>query len=336
MSDTTFSDLNIVCLAGGVGGAKLADGLAQFVPPEQLTIIVNTGDDFVHCGLTICPDLDTVLYTLANVANTETGWGRARESWRILGEVAQLGGPDWFRLGDLDLALHLTRSHLLHEGQSLTAVTRHLCHQLNIRAEVLPMCDRPAPTLIETADGLLPFQTWFVKEKWQPAVQKIHLPDDVRATSHVMHRLETADLVLIAPSNPFVSIDPILNVYPIREMVADLPQAVIAVSPIVAGKALKGPAAKLIRRPDRRLRLRPTGPTRQRQDRRPSGQRPPHAAPGHHHAQCRRPATGSGGGAAICPISYWLTVIGIRITDHRLPNTPQDYDHRYHPRQTAA
>jgi LPPG:FO 2-phospho-L-lactate transferase len=246
MSDTTFSDLNIVCLAGGVGGAKLADGLAQFVPPEQLTIIVNTGDDFVHCGLTICPDLDTVLYTLANVANTETGWGRARESWRILGEVAQLGGPDWFRLGDLDLALHLTRSHLLHEGQSLTAVTRHLCHQLNIRAEVLPMCDRPAPTLIETADGLLPFQTWFVKEKWQPAVQKIHLPDDVRATSHVMHRLETADLVLIAPSNPFVSIDPILNVYPIREMVADLPQAVIAVSPIVAGKALKGPAAKLI------------------------------------------------------------------------------------------
>jgi LPPG:FO 2-phospho-L-lactate transferase len=246
MNNVSFSDLNIVCLAGGVGGAKLAEGLAQIVPPERLTIIVNTGDDFVHWGLTICPDLDTVLYTLAGVANVETGWGRAGESWRVLEEVAQLGGPDWFRLGDLDLALHLTRSHMLHEGESLTAVTRHLCQKLDIPAEVLPMSDQPTPTLIETADGMLPFQTWFVKEKWQPAVRKVHLPDDVRATPRVIQKLETADLLLIAPSNPFVSIDPILNVYPIREMVTDLPQAVVAVSPIVGGKAVKGPAAKLM------------------------------------------------------------------------------------------
>jgi len=246
MTNTTLSNLNIVCLAGGVGGARLADGLARIVPPERLTIVVNTGDDFAHWGLTICPDLDTVLYTLAGAANPETGWGRAGESWRVLAEVARLGGPDWFRLGDLDLGLHLMRSHLLREGTSLTAVTRHLCQQFNVRCELLPMSDQPAPTLIETADGLLPFQTWFVRERWQPAVKQVHLPDNVRATPRVIQKLETADLVLIAPSNPFVSIDPILNVYPIREMVADLPQAVIAVSPIVDGKAVKGPAAKLM------------------------------------------------------------------------------------------
>jgi LPPG:FO 2-phospho-L-lactate transferase len=246
MSNTTLSNLNIVCLAGGVGGAKLAEGLAQIVPPAQLTIIVNTGDDFSHWGLTICPDLDTVLYTLADVSNPKTGWGRAGESWRVLEEVTRLGGPDWFRLGDLDLGLHLTRHHWLHEGQSLTAVTRHLCQQFNVQCDLLPMSDQPAPTMIETADGLLPFQTWFVRERWQPAVKQVHLPDNVRATPRVIQKLETADLVLIAPSNPFVSIDPILNVYPIREMVADLPQAVIAVSPIVGGKAVKGPAAKLM------------------------------------------------------------------------------------------
>ena len=246
MSKKAFSDLNVVCLAGGVGGAKLADGLTHLIPPERLTIVVNTGDDFSHWGLTICPDIDTVLYTLAGVSNLETGWGRAGESWRVLAEVAQLGGPDWFRLGDLDLALHVTRSHLLAEGVSLTAVTRHLCQQLNIQARVLPMSDQSAPTMIETEAGLLPFQTWFVKERWQPVVEQIHLPQDVRATPQLLHALETADLILIAPSNPFVSIDPILNVYPIREMVADLPQAVIAVSPIIGGKAVKGPAAKLM------------------------------------------------------------------------------------------
>lgn len=243
----TSSPLNIVCLAGGVGGAKLAEGLAQIVAPEKLTVIVNTGDDFTHLGLTICPDLDTVLYTLGHVANSETGWGREGETWQVLDEIAQLNGPDWFRLGDKDLALHLTRAHFLSEGQSLTAVTQHLRHALNIKPEILPMTDQPAPTHIQTDDELLPFQTWFVQKKWQPAVRQVVLPEDVRASARLIQCLEKADLILIAPSNPFVSIDPILNVYPIREMVMDLPQATIVVSPIIGDSAIKGPAAKMMK-----------------------------------------------------------------------------------------
>ena len=237
----------VVCLAGGVGGARLADGLARVLPPDRLTIVVNTGDDFRHLGLTICPDLDTVTYTLAGVSNDETGWGRAGESRRALDEVARLGGPAWFGLGDLDLATHLTRSAWLDEGESLTAVTRRLCTGFGVAPAVLPMCDQPAPTLIVTDGGeVLPFQTWFVRERWQPAVRRVALPDDARATSAVIRALEAADVVLIAPSNPFVSIDPILNVYPIRALLEDVPRAVVAVSPIIAGQALKGPAAKMM------------------------------------------------------------------------------------------
>lgn len=241
-----ISKLNIVCLAGGVGGAKLADGLAQIVSPQRLTVIVNTGDDFQHLGLTICPDLDTVTYTLGGVANPQTGWGRLGESWAAVEEVRRLGGPAWFNLGDLDLATHLLRSQLLADGQTLTAVTRHLSTQFGIKAKVLPMSDQAAPTMIETDEGLLPFQIWFVKERWQPAVREVRLPLDVRATPQVMHALERADFVIIAPSNPFVSIDPILHVYPIREMITDLPRAVVAVTPIIGGKAVKGPAAKMM------------------------------------------------------------------------------------------
>lgn len=241
------NDLTVVCLAGGVGGAKLADGLAQLVPPDRLTIIVNTGDDFTHLGLQICPDLDTVMYTLGGAANTETGWGRAGESWRAIAEVGRLGGPGWFRLGDLDLATHLARTHWLGEGESLTAVTRRLCAGFGIAPAVLPMSDQPAPTLIETESGeVLPFQVWFVRERWQPPVGRVILPEDVRATAAVMRALEAADVVIIAPSNPFVSIDPILNVYPIRALLEDTPRAVVAVSPIVGGVALKGPAAKMM------------------------------------------------------------------------------------------
>jgi LPPG:FO 2-phospho-L-lactate transferase len=147
LSSSSFSSLHVVLLAGGVGGAKLADGLRHVLPSEQLTIVVNTGDDFQHMGLTICPDMDTVMYTLAEAANTETGWGRAGESWRTIEEVGRLAGPDWFRLGDLDLATHLTRTHLLGEGMSLTAVTQHLCQQLGIQTTILPMSNQPAPTV---------------------------------------------------------------------------------------------------------------------------------------------------------------------------------------------
>lgn len=242
--------MKVVCLAGGVGGAKLADGLAQVLPADDLAVIVNTGDDFQHLGLTICPDLDTVMYTLAGLANPESGWGRVDETWRTVEEVGRLGGPAWFRLGDLDLATHLLRSHLLGEGETLTAVTRHLCQQLGVAVAVLPMSNQPAPTLIETDAGLLPFQVWFVKERWQPPVNKVHLPEDVRASAPVNLALEKADLVILAPSNPFVSIDPILNVYPVLAMIEDLPQAVIAVTPIVGGRALKGPAAKMMQEMD--------------------------------------------------------------------------------------
>lgn len=241
-----IQQMKVVCLAGGVGGAKLVDGLAQLLPAENLTIIGNTGDDFIHWDLTICPDLDTVMYTLAGVANPETGWGRMGETWRTLEQVGKLGGEDWFRLGDLDLATHLVRSDGLRKGWSLTEVTAGLCRHFSIPYSLLPMCDTPAPTLIETTEGLLSFQEWFVRRCWQPVVKKVHLPDHARATHQVAAALSTADLVIFAPSNPFVSIDPILNVYPIREMIADLPELVVAVSPIVAGTALKGPAAKMM------------------------------------------------------------------------------------------
>jgi LPPG:FO 2-phospho-L-lactate transferase len=246
--DHTLSPLepNVVCLAGGVGGAKLADGLAQILTPKQLTIVVNTGDDFQHLGLTVCPDLDTVMYTLSDVANAQTGWGREGESWITIGEVERLGGPSWFSLGDLDLATHLLRTGLLAEGRNLTAATQYLCNEFGIKTPVLPMSNQPAPTCIITDEGSLPFQEWFVKERWQPVVRSVKFPENVFATAQVTWALEKADLVLIAPSNPFVSIDPILNVYPIREMLMDLPKAVVAVSPIIGGKALKGPAAKMM------------------------------------------------------------------------------------------
>lgn len=233
-------------LAGGVGGAKLADGVAQIVPPENLTIVVNTGDDFEHLGLLICPDLDTVMYNLAGVDNPTTGWGRQGETWRTITEVGRLGGPDWFKLGDLDLALHLTRSHLVAKGCTLTEVTQHFCDHFGIRARLLPMTDQPAPTMIATDEGLLSFQSWFVERHWEPAVQEVQFPEDVKTTRPVASALERTDIILIAPSNPFVSIDPILNVYPIQAMVSDLPKLVVAVSPIVAGKAIKGPAAKMM------------------------------------------------------------------------------------------
>ncbi|MCA9986018.1 MAG: 2-phospho-L-lactate transferase [Anaerolineales bacterium] len=241
-----FSDLNIVLLSGGVGGARMAAGLAAVVPAEQLTIIVNTGDDFHHWGLTICPDIDTVLYTLSGQNNLETGWGRAGESWRTLETVRALGGPDWFRLGDTDLATHLTRTHWLNEGVSLTEVTRRLATSLGIGPAILPMCDQPLPTQIDTGEELLGFQDWFVLRRWQPPVRQVVLPDEGRATVPVMRALNRADVVIIAPSNPYVSVDPILETYPIRGTVEDVPGVVVAVSPIVGGDAVKGPLAKML------------------------------------------------------------------------------------------
>lgn len=242
-----MNERNIVCLAGGVGGAKLGAGLARVLPADRLTIIGNTGDDFTHCGLKICPDLDTVMYTLAGRASHERGWGLADESWRAIEQVRALGGPEWFSLGDLDLATHLTRTHWLAQGVSLTAVTADLCRRLGVEVALLPMCDQPAPTQIVTPDGVLAFQEWFVRDRWQPRVERVALPDSARATPQVVRALQRADIVIIAPSNPYVSIAPILNAYPIAPILTDEVPVVIAVTPIIAGEAVKGPTAKLMR-----------------------------------------------------------------------------------------
>ena len=238
--------MKIVALAGGVGGAKLADGLAQLSSGADLTVIVNTGDDFEHLGLKICPDLDTVFYTLAGIANQETGWGRAEESWRALETVGLLGGPTWFRLGDLDLGLHLERSHRLRSGETLSQITSNFCHTLGIGAQILPMSDDVVPTRVYTNEGEMPFQEYFVHRQCHPTVSgfRFESVENARPAPGVLEALNKADLVIFCPSNPWVSLDPILAVPGIRDVVSSKGR-VVAVSPIIGGKAVKGPAAKM-------------------------------------------------------------------------------------------
>lgn len=237
--------MRIVVLSGGVGGAKFADGLARALPAEDLTIIVNTGDDFEHLGLRISPDLDTVVYTLAGLAHPETGWGRADESWSFIETLGALGGPTWFRVGDRDLALHIERTRRLRAGEPLSGVTRDLARRMGVEATVLPMSDDPTPTFVLTEEGPLPFQEYFVARGWQPRVKGFRFEgmDRARPAPGVLQAIDQAQAVLLGPSNPWVSLDPILTVPGIRE--AMIGKRVAAVSPIVGGKALKGPAAKI-------------------------------------------------------------------------------------------
>ena len=238
--------MKIVALAGGVGGAKLADGLAQLLAPEELTIIVNTGDDFEHWGLTICPDVDTVCYTLAGLSNPETGWGRRAETFRVLEQIKNLGGPDWFRIGDLDLVTHIERTHLLNEGQTLSQVTRYFCQAWGVQHQVLPMSDQPVRTMIDTIDGgELPFQEYFVHQNCEPKVKGFRFMgiDAAQPTPGILKSIEEADAVVLCPSNPWVSIDPILAVPGIRQSISQ--KTVLAVSPIIGGQTVKGPAAKM-------------------------------------------------------------------------------------------
>ena len=233
--------MKITALAGGVGGAKLANGLAHILPPEDLTIIVNTGDDFEHLGLSICPDLDTVCYTLAGLANSETGWGRAGETWNTIANIEKLGGPTWFRLGDQDIATHLERSRRLKEGQPLSSITREFCRAWGIQHTVLPMTDAPVRTMVNTDEGELAFQEYFVHRHCEPKVKGFRFDGVTEAepAPGVKEALETADAVIFCPSNPWVSIDPILNI------LKKITKPVVAVSPIIGGKAVKGPAAKM-------------------------------------------------------------------------------------------
>ena len=240
---------HVVALAGGVGGAKLAWGLAQLLPPERLTLIVNTADDFEHLGLHISPDLDTVMYTLAGIANPDTGWGVRDESWNVMAMLSRYEAPSWFRLGDRDLATHVLRSQWLREGFPISWVTRELCKLLGVRHPLLPMSDAAVRTVVVTERGELLFQEYFVRHGWQPAVKAIRFQgiQAAQPTQGVVAALRAADLIVFCPSNPFVSLDPILALPAVRRIVAASRAPKVAVSPIVGGQAIKGPAAKLMR-----------------------------------------------------------------------------------------
>lgn len=244
--EAQWRDRRVVALAGGVGGAKLAHGLAQALPPENLTIIVNTGDDFNHLGLRICPDIDTVCYSLAGLANLITGWGRADESWCTFEALERLGAPTWFRLGDKDLATHLERTRRLAQGEKLSAVTQAFCRAWGIAAQVLPMTDQCVATWVDTLEaGWLPFQEYFVHQHCEPRVKGFRFEgaDKAVPAPGVVEALQAADLVVICPSNPWVSIGPILAISPMERILREKPT--VAVSPIIGGQALKGPAGKM-------------------------------------------------------------------------------------------
>ncbi|NJN96013.1 MAG: 2-phospho-L-lactate transferase [Anaerolineales bacterium] len=239
---------NVVALAGGVGGAKLAFGLYQIVPPENLTIIVNTGDDFEHLGLHISPDLDTVMYTLAGVANPATGWGVKDESWNMMAALARYGQPTWFQLGDRDLATHLLRTKWLREKYPYNWVTRELCQRLGVRCTVLPMSEALVRTMVMTEQGELAFQEYFVQQQCRPVVKSIRFAgaEEAQPSREVAGALRNADVIIFCPSNPLLSLDPILALPNMRRIVAASRVPKIGVSPIVGGAALKGPAAKLM------------------------------------------------------------------------------------------
>ena len=239
-----------LALSGGVGGAKLALGLTHLLPPAALTLVVNTGDDFEHLGLHVAPDLDTLMYTLSGLSNPDTGWGRVGESWACLDTLRQLGGEAWFRLGDRDLAVHFQRSARLRAGARLSMITAELFAALGIAHRALPMSDEPVRTVVHCDAGRLAFQQYFVRERCTPHVTGFSFDgaDVARPAPGVLEAIAAPELcgVIICPSNPFLSIDPILAVPGIREALHACRAPVIAVSPIVAGMALKGPTAKIM------------------------------------------------------------------------------------------
>ena len=241
----------ILALAGGVGGAKLAKGLADVLLPEELVVVVNTGDDFEHLGLHVSPDLDTVMYTLAGINNTNLGWGIAGETWNFMYALEALGGETWFRLGDRDLATNIERTQRLRAGESLSAVTGHLCARLGVRHRVVPMSDAPVRTLVHTSEGVLTFQDYFVRRRAEPKVTKLQFSgaEEARIAPAFRLALDNRALaaVVLCPSNPYLSIAPILALPGVRTALEHTRVPVIAVSPIVAGQALKGPAAKIMR-----------------------------------------------------------------------------------------
>jgi len=253
----------VVALAGGVGGAKLVGGLAQVLPPDHLTVVGNVADDFELYGLHISPDLDTVMYTLAGVANPETGWGLAGDSGQMLDMLARYGEETWFRLGDRDVATHLLRTHWLAAGLSLTEVTARLAAGLGVRQRLLPVTDDPLATIVDTEEhGSLAFQDYFVRRRWQPTVRRVWFrgEDDARITASVADAVSAADLIVICPSNPVLSVAPILIAGGMSEALHGRRGVCVAVSPFISGQAVKGPAAKLM--PELGMDISPAGVAR--------------------------------------------------------------------------
>lgn len=239
---------HVLLLNGGVGGAKLALGLASILPDYALDIVINTGDDFEHLGLHISPDIDTVTYTLSGLANIKQGWGINDDSLHAMELVGRLGGPTWFNLGDYDIGTNLLRTSLLGAGRTLTEVTRQFATQLGITQNLLPMSNDPVRTWLSTDRGDMPFQEYFVKERWQPRLTSIRFDGAMNAqpSDEVRAAIDRTSLIIIGPSNPFLSIDPILAVPGIREAIMERSVPCVAVTPLVAGEAIKGPTAKLM------------------------------------------------------------------------------------------
>ena len=242
--------MNVVVLAGGLGGSRLARALAETIDPHELTVVGNVGDDLEVLGLHVSPDLDTILYTLTGRLDESKGWGRAGETWSGLETVAELGGESWFRLGDLDLGVHLVRTQTLRAGEPLSAVTARLARAFGLEAALLPATDDRLRTWLETPAGELPFQEWFVARGHRDEVDGVRFEaaEAAAPAPGVLEALEAADLIAIAPSNPFVSIGPILAVSPIREAIERRHAPAVAVSPLIGGEAVRGPAARMLRR----------------------------------------------------------------------------------------
>jgi LPPG:FO 2-phospho-L-lactate transferase len=240
----------VIALSGGIGGAKLVLGLSRILTGTDLLVVANTGDDFTHLGLAISPDLDTVMYTLAGLDDPERGWGRRDESWHFMAALAEIGGETWFQLGDRDLAIHIERTRRLADGETLSAITTDFCRRLGIGPRVLPMSDDPVRTRLNTAEGWLEFQDYFVRRRCAPAVLEVAYDGAAAARPHpeIMAALADPQLraVIICPSNPLLSVDPILAVEGMRAAIAACPAPVVAVSPIIGGRAVKGPTAKMM------------------------------------------------------------------------------------------
>jgi len=244
------SDGAVLALSGGIGGAKLALGLSRVLPPDLLIVVANTGDDFEHLGLSVSPDIDTLMYTLAGLSNPDTGWGRRAETWTFMAALGALGGETWFQLGDGDLATHVERTRRLAAGDTLSAITEDFCRRLGVAPRILPMSDQRVRTRVRTADGWLDFQDYFVRRRCDPAVSALAYEgaDAARPQPDVAAALADPGLraVVICPSNPFLSVDPILAVPGLRELLAGCTAPVVAVSPIIGGRAVKGPTAKMM------------------------------------------------------------------------------------------